>query len=70
MPGFPLGLAGHVTMTKSHGFLVYIDIHGLLSATSPGGAVGQSGLRILCRAFPGDFELKQSHSKDTREDSN
>ena len=33
MPGFLLGLAGHVTMTKSHGFLVYIDIHGLLSAT-------------------------------------
>ena len=25
MPGFPLGLAGHVTMTKSHGFLVYIS---------------------------------------------
>ena len=37
MPGFPPGLASHVTMTKSHGFLVYIDIHGLLSATCPGG---------------------------------
>ena len=70
MPGFPLGLNCHVTMSKSHGFPVYIDIHGLLSANFPGGAVGQSGLRILCRAFPGDFELKQSHSKDTTDDSN
>ena len=37
MPGFPLGLACHVIMSKSYGFPVYIDIYGLLSAICPGG---------------------------------
>ena len=37
MPGFPWGLVDHVTMTKSHGLPVYIDIGSRPSATCPVG---------------------------------
>ena len=40
MPGFPLGLAGHVTKIKSHGRPVFVDIEGRIGATCPGGGCG------------------------------
>ena len=70
MPGFPWGLAGHLTLTKSHVLGLCIDIWGGFHVTCPRGAVGQNDLCMLCRAFLGDLWHRKCHSKDTRTNFN
>ena len=52
MPGFPLGLAGHVTKIESHGLQVYVDIEGRIGATCPGGGCGSKWPAYSMQGLP------------------